>query len=292
MDKRRAWELAFALPLPVGLAFDMWGELTQQTRLGISELSQPLLITGLIGAFSARNITLFRSQEQIKALLTTELDARTHALEAAHRRERELIREQAHEAERQRIMRDMHDGLGSQLMSLLLASKKGAMAPQRMSEGIQAVIDEMRLIIESMDSVGGSLKSALVLFRQRAEAQAQEFGLVFTWRDELSTALPRYAPREVLQVFRILQEAVTNSLKHAGATALELAVEPGPQSSHPVRIVVRDNGSGLLAERGEGRGLSNMARRADGIGARLDIRSSTDGVAIVLDLPAREEAQL
>lgn len=287
MDERRAWELAFALPLPVGIAFDNFGELTQQAGLGISQISQPLLVTGLLVAFFARNVRLFRSQEQINTLLKGQLDERTAQLEVAHSRERALVREQAHEAERQRILRDMHDGVGSQLISMLVSARRGNLTPQRMAEELQLVIDEMRLLIESMDSVGESLTSALALFRERIEPRTAEGGVALTWTDTLG-APPSYGPREVLQVFRILQEAVANAMKHACASTLSISIAPGADAAFPVRIVVADNGQGFAPDRGNGRGLDNMARRAASFGARLDIQSAATGVAVILDLPARE----
>ncbi|WP_395645948.1 sensor histidine kinase [Terricaulis sp.] len=289
MDERRAWELAFALPLPVGLAVDTYGELTQQTRPGIAEISMPLLVTGLLVAFFARNVRLFSSQEQINSLLKVQLDERTAQLEAAHSRERVLVREQAHEAERQRILRDMHDGVGSQLISMLVAARRGNLAPQRMAEQLQSVVDEMRLLIASMDSVGESLTSALALFRERIEPRAAEAGLALRWTYALTTPPPAYGPREVLQVFRILQEAVANALKHAQAATLSISVAPGTEA-FPVRIEVADDGRGLAPEPGSGRGLDNMARRAAVLGARLDVRNAATGVAVVLELPAREES--
>ena len=287
MDDRRIWELAFALPLPVGAAFDLYGEMTSQANLGIMQISQPLLITGLFAAFIARNIRLFRSQEQISALLRAQLDERTAELEAAHGRERILVREQAHVAERQRILRDMHDGVGSQLMSWRLAAKRGALPSDRMAEGLQAVVDEMRLMIESMDSVGESLTSALALFRERIMPRARDAGVEVRWRDTLSDAPQPYGPREVLQVFRILQEAVANALKHAGASVLDIAIEPGSDPAFPVRISVADNGAGLGGQSGSGRGLETMRRRAEGLGARLDIEDSGGGVRVALALPAK-----
>lgn len=288
MDERRAWELAFALPLPIGIAFDNFGEIAQQAGLGISQISQPLLVTGLLVAFFARNVRLFRSQEQINSLLQVQLDERTAQLEAAHARERALVREQAHEAERQRILRDMHDGVGSQLISMLVAARRGSLAPQRIAEQLQSIVDEMRLLISSMDSVGESLTSALALFRERLEPRAAEAGVALKWDDALGAA-PPYGPREALQVFRILQEAVANAMKHAGASTLSISVAPGTDPAFPVRIVIADDGKGFAPDRGTGRGLDNMARRAAALGAKLDIQSSASGVAVVLDLPARED---
>jgi signal transduction histidine kinase len=287
MDRSRIWELAFALPIPVGLAADMYLELTALRRLGITELSLPIFVTGLLVAFFSRNIHLFRSQEDLNNALRIELRDRTMQLEKAHAREQALVREQAHEAERQRILRDMHDGIGSQMMSLLLAARRGALSPAHMADGLQAIVDEMRLLIQSMDSVGESLTSALVLFKERVGAQVAQSGMSLHWSDAFQGPPPQYSPREVLHIFRILQEAATNAMKHAHASSLHVAIAAGKSHAYPVRIVVRDDGKGFAPQTANGRGLDNMAKRAAQIGAALDVRATDDGVAIVIDLPAR-----
>ncbi len=90
--------------------------------------AMPFLVLGLVAAFLARNVRLFQSSASLNTMLEQQLTERTVELEAAHARETELVRDQA-TRERQRIMRDMHDGLGSQLMSMLLAARRGEAEP-------------------------------------------------------------------------------------------------------------------------------------------------------------------
>lgn len=287
LDSKRMWEFAFALPLPAGLSVDLYGELVDQVRLGLSELSQPILITGLLAAFFARNIHLFRSQEQISLLLQGQLDQRTAELEAAHAREKELVRTQAHQHERQRIMRDMHDGLGSQLMSMLLAARRGVAKPAAVAEGLQSVVDEMRLMIDSMDSVGESLGSAFAIFRDRVAPRVGAAGLSFVWDEQWQGKLPDYGPRDVLQIFRIMQEGVTNALKHSGAKMLAVRIVPSPDPAFALRIAIADDGAGLGKANPRGKGMTSMESRAAGIGAKLGVESSKNGVTLNLDLPAK-----
>jgi two-component system nitrate/nitrite sensor histidine kinase NarX len=103
------------------------------------------------------------------------------------------------------------------------------------------------------------------------------------------------APDAQLQIMHILHEALANVRKHAGATAVEIAVERGP--GH--RFVVRDNGRGFDPERRQADaadhvGLRIMRERAARIGATLEIRSQPRrGTEIVLAVPVaqREAAQ-
>lgn len=285
-DLRIAESAVLALCVSI-LACEFYWEVRWETVFGrIRIVSIPILLLFVI-AFLARNVRLFQSSEQINNLLQVQLGERTAELETAHAREKELVRDQAHQHERQRIMRDVHDGLGSQLMSMLLAARRGVAKPAVVADGLQAVIDEMRLLIDSMDSVGESLRSALAMFRERVTARVQEAGIAFEWHDASDGKLPQLGPRDVLQVFRIMQEAVTNALKHSGATVLGVTLSPSPEPGHSLRIAIADNGGGLGKANPRGRGLDSMAARAEAIGAKLDVQSSAEGVQVLLDLPQR-----
>jgi signal transduction histidine kinase len=181
----------------------------------------------------------------------------------------------------------MHDGLGSQLMSMLLAARRGVAKPAAVAEGLQSVIDEMRLLIDSMDSVGESLGSAFALFRDRLKSRVEQTGMAFHWHQDSAIELPAMGPREVLQVFRIMQEAVTNALRHSGGSQINVTIAPSPEPGQSVRIGIADNGSGLGQANPRGKGMDSMAARAAGIGARLQVQSSSAGVSVTLDLPMR-----
>jgi signal transduction histidine kinase len=71
-------------------------------------------------------------------------------------------------------------------------------------------------------------------------------------------------PRSVLQVFRVLQEAMTNALKHSDGNRIEVLVERDA-------ISVLDNGSRFEGPRAGGRGLENMATRATAVGGEFSM---------------------
>jgi two-component system, NarL family, sensor histidine kinase UhpB len=217
--------------------------------------------------------------------LAADLAEREAELQKSYQEREQLLARHATETERQRIMRDMHDGLGSQLMSMLLAARRGDAEPVRVAEGLQSVIDEMRLMIDSMDSVGESLGSAFAIFRERVQPRVEQAGMRFVWQDQAKGALPHYSPRAVLQVFRIMQEAVTNALKHSGGSMLTVTLSPSPEPTFALRLTIADDGAGMSKTNPRGKGLASMAARASGIGGRLDVSAEGSGVAVLLDLP-------
>lgn len=111
--------------------------------------------------------------------------------------------------------------------------------------------------------------------------------MAFNWQDSSGGCLPALDPREVLQVFRIMQEAVTNALKHSDGSMLSVTISPSLKPDHSVRVGISDNGAGLGKANPRGKGMESMAVRASGIGANLDVQSSEKGVSIIIDLPER-----
>lgn len=288
----RMAECAILSVCVVAILFDGIGQWKPEWGTGEGNLlaAAPFLMLAMVAAFISRNFRLFQSQSNLNALLQSKIALREAELAQAHAREQELVAKQAHEAERRRIMQDIHDGLGSQLMSMMLSARLGEAEPAKVAEGLQAVIDEMRLMIDSMDSVGESLDAALATFRARVQPRIIAAGYAFEWTQRSAVDLPGYGPRDVLQVFRILQEAVTNALKHSGGSALHVNV--GQDADGAVCIKISDNGKGGASAGDAGRGLSNMQNRAQSIGGRFAMDSPAGGGTHVVLLlpPALEKA--
>ena len=284
----RIVESALLTVLAATIAKDAIAAQWPEWMLGEGNLlaASPFLLVAMMLAFVARNFRLFQSQNALSSLLQAKVEQREAELAVAHAREQDLVRQQAHDAERRRIMQDIHDGLGSQLMSMMLSARLGKAEPAQVAEGLQGVIDEMRLMVDSMDSVGESLPSALATFRARVAPRVAEAGFAMDWQQPDTFAAPDYGPRDVLQIFRILQEAVTNALKHSGGDAIRVAVEP--RGDGALSIAISDNGAGGAAKGDAGRGMVNMYSRAKAAGADLSITSDAGrGTHIALHLPAR-----
>lgn len=249
-----------------------------------------LLALGMLSAMIYHQMRARRLSEDLTGELNRRLDVREAELAVAHARETELVKRETLDTERQRIMRDMHDGLGSQLMSMLLAARRGKADPPKVADGLQQVVDEMRLMIDSMDSLGESLSSAFASFRNRLQPRIEDAGFAFSWNDQSGGNLPAYTPRTSLQIFRIMQEAVTNALKHSGGGTIAVSVAADADQNGGLIITVDDDGSGITLPRkraaGGGHGLENMRARAASIGGEIEFGTSdADGGRMRLSLP-------
>lgn len=278
-------ESAMLTVLTTALVLDALSQWFPEWRLREGNLlnAAPFLLLAMTAAFLARNFRLFQSQGTLNAMLQAKVTQREAELVEAAVREQALVRAQAHDEERRRIMRDLHDGLGSQLMTMMLTARLGEADPPKVAEGLQGVIDEMRLMVDSMDSVGESLESALATFRARIQPRVEAAGFAFHWRQNETLPAPDLGPRDVLQVFRIMQEAVTNALRHSGGSAI--AVEVAAAEADGVAITIADNGKGGAQSGEAGRGLANMKNRARALGADYALTStSSEGTRVTLTL--------
>jgi signal transduction histidine kinase len=203
-------------------------------------------------------------------------------------REREQAAREQQEAiiaERGRILQDMHDGMGSQLVSALRLVRREDGDRAVLARTIEEALQDLRLIIDSLDEVNQGLLPKLADLRYRLEPRLAELGIRLNWEVE---ALPEFAglgPQSALNVLRIIQEALNNAVKHARPTLITVSAS---RRSGAAVIGVADNGSGFDpdAAKGVGRGLSGMRKRAEQIGARLQVeRREGGGTAVGLHFP-------
>jgi len=184
-------------------------------------------------------------------------------------------------------MSDLHDGIAGQLMSIVALSEQdtGPKATE-ITHACHRALTDLRLVVDSMEDVGDDLGMMLVAFRDRVEPQLRRSGIRLDWQVRDLPDLPGLSPATTLAIFRVLQEAVNNAVRHSGSPVIEVASSQSPLPGHGVRLVVRDHGNGGAVLRRGHHGMDNMQRRAGGLGAILEVESDASGTRVVLDLPS------
>ncbi len=226
-----------------------------------------------------------RAEADANRTLTRRVEEKERELASNYERLRGLERERATVDERQRIMQDMHDGLGSQLLSSLALVERGALDQRGMAQVLRESIDDMRLAIDTLAPGREGLLEALGNLRYRLEPRFRAAGTELRFRQHDLPDRIDVPPNAALQILRVLQEALTNALKHAHPKTVEVEImlEPDPQR---FVLVVSDDGPGFDPRApGRGRGLSGMRRRAQGIGASLEVESGRLGTHVTLSYP-------
>jgi len=183
----------------------------------------------------------------------------------------------------------MHDGVGGQLITALAAIEGGRTAPADVAEIVRECIDDLRLVIDSMEPIDQDVLALLGSLRYRLESRLNAAGIRLAWQVSELPPVPNLTPRNALHILRTLQEALTNVLKHAGAGRITVRAEVDPSGSSAL-ISVTDDGHGFATDDPRtagsgGRGIANMRRRAEAVGGSLAIQSGLDGTTVTLALP-------
>jgi len=235
----------------------------------------PLMLAALATPLVDGFIKMMREAEAARAELETRVREREQLLKRNFERLRESERVKVEAQERQRIMQDMHDGLGSQLMSSLMLVERGAVSNDQFAQILRESIDDMRLAIDALAAEDADLAAALGNLRFRMEPRLRAAGMELTWDARRLPEEVGLHPDVVLPILRIVQEALTNALKHSRARAVRVtAAVEGSGDARWLDIRIADNGRGIAEERAGGRGLLNMRNRAQKIGAQLKLETA------------------
>jgi signal transduction histidine kinase len=214
-----------------------------------------------------RFVSAMNETEWMNQSLEQQVREKHQELESNFSRMQQLERDRVLIEERERLMRDMHDGMGGHLVSTLaLLETQGMDKPEVIHDALRAALDDLRLMIDSMEEVDGDVVTVLAMLRDRLEPRLRQAGVEIDWRMGDLPPLDNLGPQKSLQMLRIFQEALTNILKHANASRVVFETLFHHHEERPgIRIECRDDGCGFTqdpASNTSGRGLNNIRRRA------------------------------
>jgi len=183
------------------------------------------------------------------------------------------------EDERKRIATDLHDGIGNELgaMKHLSAAPAG-----QWNTKIDAIIEEIRTISRNLHPVMFDRIGLKITLEQLVERVQYHQNFMLTTEIDYTTSLSSDVE---LQVYRIIQEAVTNILKHANAIAGKITIT---ENDRVVFVEIKDNGKGFnlkeILENGKSFGLLNIIERSRAIGGQATIKSDNSGTLITIEI--------
>jgi signal transduction histidine kinase len=197
---------------------------------------------------------------------------------------------QAREEERRWLSQELHDGLGPLLASQTLTiaaaqrsiSPDPAQATRMLGEAIghaQAAVEDVRRIVQglrpsTLDSLGlrGALESLVGQFTSPN----------LELRVTLPERIPDLQAATEVACYRIAQEALTNTVRHSGASLCEV----GLGFDGALSLTVVDNGCGIAVSSQPGVGLQSMRTRAEELGGSFEVRSLLgQGTRVEVSLP-------
>jgi signal transduction histidine kinase len=214
--------------------------------------------------------------------LHRQVEQRTRELGAQIRQRQNVEHQRAMEQERARIAQDLHDELGSGIteISMLAARARSATAPdEKRNHYLEQAREKAREMVTALDEIVwamnpkhdslASLVSYFCLYADRFLGLAN-----IAWRLEGMPVMPdpMVDSRHRHQLFLAFKEALTNVVRHAGASEVRLSIQV---EQGQVRLTVADNGRGFSSgvQTEEMDGVANMRARIEKLGGRFEIAS-------------------
>lgn len=247
-------------------------QMSQFVPLIIFTLITGLLITRLAHSLN-RAEDLQSTMKQTIADKSAEVIAKERQLAIAH--------------ERHRIMLDLHDGVGGQLVNTLAYMRGQQNSDPVVKSSMEAALRDMALIIDSLEGYE-DLSTLLGSLRSRIEPLLDEHHIQLLWRLDGTPHMEDNQRSNSLSIIRIIQEAITNAVKHGDAETITIA-------SDDSSITISDDGCGFDLHKARqktgtnsGIGLEGMQHRAREIGIECHINSTPNGTEVQLLWPTKQ----
>jgi signal transduction histidine kinase len=187
--------------------------------------------------------------------------------------------------ERRRVARDLHDDVGARLLDALVA------ADDRTRPHLQDALRDVRSIAHGLNQDDMELDIFLATLRHESVNRLEGTGLTLDWplpEDPLAGVI--VSARSQRALASLVREALSNTLKHAGASRVEIRLEVGDAT---ISGCVTDDGVArhdTVSDRARpGMGLAGLESRLRELGGRLTVETGS-GVTLAFELPLRERA--
>jgi two-component system sensor histidine kinase UhpB len=225
----------------------------------------------------------YQNAEQDRAELEVRIREATAQIERNFAQLSELKVEQVTARERKRIAADLHDDLGAKLLTIVHTSDS-----ERISTLAREALEEMRLSVRGLTGKPTKLIDALGDWRAEVVSRLTQSGVQGEWSSPSDEEVPHtLSSRAYVQTTRILREAVSNIIKHSGASqcAVRCTIAQGD-----FQLVIQDNGKGIPMELDgrldKGHGMASMKGRAKQLQGQCLVESGPGyGTVIRLTLP-------
>jgi two-component system sensor histidine kinase UhpB len=254
-------------------------------RLGLS-VGLPLIFALLGARLLWQHARALREAELGQRTLESRVREATVEIERNFKLMAEMRVEQVTQAERKRIAADLHDDLGAKLLTIVHTS-----GDDRIATLAREALEEMRLSVRGLAGRPVRLNDALGDWRAELVSRLSQAGVESEWRAPAEDLPQVLAARAYVQTTRILREAVSNVIKHSGASRCSVAFRV---ADGDVQLVIQDNGKGIPMELDgkldRGHGMSSMKQRAKQLHGQCLVESGPGyGTVIRLTLPLERQ---
>lgn len=181
--------------------------------------------------------------------------------------------------ERKRLLADLHDDIGAKLTTLLHTLDNPLHA-----DLVRAVVQDFRDVVSRTNQDACTLLQALAQMREETEQRLDASLSVLDWQQAADLPDPALDEAQVLHLFRIVREALTNALRHGGAKHIRVRIR---HVGGDLLLDFTDDGPGLHDGSAQpGRGTHSMRDRAQQLSGTIDWKAGTHGgTKVILEFP-------
>ena len=254
----------------------------------------------------AGNILLLKHRDNVIKLGQSKfvLEQREVELEAIHHKREVIALSEATLLERERIYQDIHDGIGSQLVKAIFTLRSMGADSSAVVDNLQACLQDLRLVIDAQPEASSDIQTTVFAFCVTQELHLEGSGLAISFQVGLESTV--YAdPKVTLNVLRVLQESLSNTIKHSGATYIDIQLKL--TASHLI-LTITDDGHDhshghirsthqLMEQQSAfgssgNRGITGLSLRAADIGGKYSINITEDGTTVCLSIPLPSDVEI
>jgi len=281
------WLMVFLPPITVMIGYSLLGHAIGHSILGVTV---GRLTVNLLVAFMSLVLAYIFAETLFRVLQRRQSEAVS--------REQDIQTMNAVMQERARLSRELHDGVAQLVADLLLRldTIKDLVETDRKHEADTELERLHEVADEIYEDIGESIAGLRTNVTERGLIGAlKDYVDQFEERHQIPTsfradeAADRLSPLAALQVFRFIQEALTNVRKHAKARAVTVTVMSVESSQ--LQIVIADNGQGFAPDsqrNGKARslGLTSMRERVEALGGTFQVNSQPgSGTQVTATIP-------
>ncbi len=267
---------------------------TGRTGFHLLHYSAPVIFTLMAWHLVRRFIKALNEAEMLNRELEQRIEKKARALEQHYATIQSMEKREAVLKERERLSREIHDGMSGNLANAIMmsdligrdlhgpAESKPQQRLQRLKRQLNDGLAEMRNLILTMEGDVSTLGELLNHLNDKCGQLLGSADINFTLEADIGDDSHHLSQKQSLNILRILQEAANNIIKHSGAETVILRIS----DKNGIHFQISDDGCGFDSDDTEsGYGMGNMRKRAEEIGAQLEVSSIPNkSVSLVLDV--------
>lgn len=248
-------------------------------KIHLLHFAGPLILMVIGARLTQQFAQAINRSEQMNAELERRVAEKSAELEDNFATLSELRAAEATLRERQRIASDLHDDLGAKLLTLVYRAEDKTLA------GVaRSALQDLRDVVSRLSHGPLSLGALATRWQAEAEERLDHAEMALRWQQAEDLEEVIVTPLQGYHLERILREALSNAIKHAGANQVTIALALDPNGN--LLASIQDDGKDFGETPAVGNGIGNMSARAKTLGADIIWqRTPSGGCEVLIKLP-------